>query len=80
MAGEEQASAPSGRGLGGLFKRRNKTQSSSDNEGGERSRHPQWTMGILNDPKTVEVPGMTSSNRRRRPTPMLIHMQDLFCS
>lgn len=64
---EKEKSDPPGR-LGRLrFAKpfgRSAAQASSGNDGqpdmeGGRSRPPKWSMGVLNDPETVEVPGMS---------------------
>lgn len=76
MVSEKPEKKPGRFGLGNLFGGHPKQQSSSEDEDG-RSGPPTWSMGVLNDPKTVEVPGMWALSSTFANT-MLIPFQALF--
>jgi hypothetical protein len=63
---DKPAGSRSGFGLGGLFRRKN-AQQQSDEDNGDQGRPPPptWSMGVLNDRKTVEVPGKFLCARTR---------------
>lgn len=59
----EAPEKPSRFSLGNLFRARPSSQQQSSEDEGGRPKLPTWSMGVLNDPKTVEVPGMWAPSR-----------------
>jgi hypothetical protein len=60
MADNSQSSRPEWSWISRL-RRKSDDESLDQDQIGEKQKKPTWTMGILNDKETIEVPGKASS-------------------
>ncbi|KAI0431781.1 major facilitator superfamily domain-containing protein [Xylaria sp. FL1042] len=67
---EEPKSSGFGRPWRALFKKRSDDESLDQNSAGEKQPKPTWTMGILNDRETIEVPGSVLLLSKERNEPL----------
>ncbi|KAI0805078.1 major facilitator superfamily domain-containing protein [Xylaria sp. FL0064] len=67
---EEPKSSGFGRPWRALFKKRGDDDSLDQNSAGEKQSKPTWTMGILNDRETIEVPGSVLLLSKERNEPL----------
>ncbi|KAI1176347.1 major facilitator superfamily domain-containing protein [Nemania sp. FL0916] len=69
MADGARGPATGRRSWGAYFRRRSSNTSDQD-DGVEKQPKPTWTMGILNDPETIEVPGSVLLLSKERNEPL----------